>query len=306
MNKNPFYHREIANLAWIIGSSSLMAKSTLLPGLKDSAWFRAQYQLHYSWLKELDSSTPPEELQHTMTREPLGKAFERHVGFWLRESPHFTLHTQNLQVSAAQTVGEFDFIFSDNERTYHLEVACKFYLSKANGTDWRQWVGPNGIDSLAEKMDALQRQLELSQHPAGKAALEKMGIDSVEPIAMIKGYFFHHYSDIHRATPPKGASPDYNSGWWVYEDELSTFISETASYLIIPKSEWLANWHQPDHERILYGARCVEECLKQIETTNSAVGLVQLIQDNGLWVELSRGFVVRRKLFQRSNQSRNS
>jgi hypothetical protein len=306
MNKNPFYHREIANLAWIIGSSSLMAKTASLPNLKDSAWFRSQYNLHYSWLKDLDSLTPPSELQSVGTREPLGKAFERYVGFWLRESPHFTLLAQNLQVSATQTVGEFDFVFSDNDRMYHLEVACKFYLSKENRTEWRQWVGPNGIDSLAEKMGTLQRQMDLSQHPAGKAALQKIGIDKVEPIAMIKGYFFHHFSDIHRANPPKGASSDYNSGWWVYEDELSAFVSETASYLIIPKSEWLANWHQPDHERILHGARCIEVCLQQIERTNSAVALVQLIDEDGFWVELSRGFVVRRRLFQRSSQSRNS
>lgn len=285
----------------------MMRPTTSLPYFLESDWFSNIYENHRGWLEDLDRATSaPEALTKSIENEPLGKMFERYVGFWLRESPLFTLHAQNIQVITDQTIGEFDFIFSDDQQVYHLEVACKFYLSKSNSSDWHEWIGPNGIDSLDEKMTTLKRQLQLSKHPQGAFTLRQLGFHSVQPLAMMKGFFFHHYKDILSCKSPRHCSKDYNTGWWIFADELEDFVSVSATYVMLSKNEWIAAWHQADQGRITHGVQCIEKCKNEIAFSRSAVALVQVIEEEGMWVEISRGFVVDRTLFHRSNQFRKS
>ena len=204
----------------------------------DDGWCRdalaADLPLFEQWASELamgKSPLPPDILEPG--GQLLGKHFEALIAFWLEASPHFALRAHSVQLQdGGQTVGELDFLVDDlhRGRTLHLEVASKFYLAEENGAAWTSWVGPSGRhDTLGVKMDKLVRQLAATRLPAGRAALQERRISDPDPVLLMKGWFFHHFSLLHRHCAPRWAHPAYQAGWWCRPDEAHHVMGNDAA-----------------------------------------------------------------------------
>lgn len=300
-NKNIFFADEdVADLAWAIGSPPLMDNSAandkyLIFG---EEWYESQFNLHIDWLRDLDSS--PQLLKDWLQEDAqklLGKRFESLLAFWLTHSPHFELLHRNVVFHNEQnnTSGEADFILIDKESNeiWHVESACKYYLAEEKSHNWKNWIGPNGHDSLELKMSKVYHQLRIFDKTEGKNFLRDQNLERPISFLLMKGYFFHHFSLIEGAVPPKDAHRHYCGGWYIYEHELPRFASDFAQWLLLPKERWISAVHLKGEVAVLSGNEMIERCRQFIRKHAKAPMIVQVEERDGSTIEVSRGFVVR-------------
>ena len=298
MREHQFMHQSVSNLAWALRSAPLMLSHPKSPyKVLDEGWFQRNYLLHQDWLYALDADPEPLlEFLKTPHKLPLGKRFEQLIEFWLRESPHYTLMSNNVQLlDQKRTVGEMDFLFKENASGtfYHLEVACKFYLGYKNSKAWDHWIGPNGNDNLALKMDKLNLQLAIASTEVGKTYFDQQRWALPEPALLMKGMFFHHYTTLHQAKAPVQSATNYTSGWWVKADELDHFFAGESLWTILPKSDWLSPFESHFNELTIYKHYEMKRlCLDLLAEYNLALCVVQLYPSKLGFKEGSRGFVV--------------
>ena len=268
----------------------------------DDGWCRdalaADLPLFEQWASELamgKSPLPPDILEPG--GQLLGKHFEALIAFWLEASPHFALRAHSVQLQdGGQTVGELDFLVDDlhRGRTLHLEVASKFYLAEENGAAWTSWVGPSGRhDTLGIKMDKLVRQLSATRLPAGRAALQERRISDPDPVLLMKGWFFHHFSLLHRHCAPRWAHPAYQAGWWCRPDEAHHVMGNDAVRILpLPKGRWLGRFHPEGGDPPLHWTRLEQVLDDHFSRTRRALMCAVVIEGDAGWEEISRGFVV--------------
>ena len=268
----------------------------------DDGWCRdalaADLPLFEQWASELamgKSPLPPDILEPG--GQLLGKHFEALIAFWLEASPHFALRAHSVQLQdGGQTVGELDFLVDDlhRGRTLHLEVASKFYLAEENGAAWTSWVGPSGRhDTLGIKMDKLVRQLAATRLPAGRAALQERRISDPDPVLLMKGWFFHHFSLLHRHCAPRWAHPAYQAGWWCRPDEAYHVMGNDAVRILpLPKGRWLGRFHPEGGDPPLHWTRLEQVLDDHFSRTRRALMCAVVIEGDAGWEEISRGFVV--------------
>ncbi len=268
----------------------------------DDGWCRdalaADLPLFEQWASELamgKSPLPPDILEPG--GQLLGKHFEALIAFWLEASPHFALRAHSVQLQdGGQTVGELDFLVDDlhRGRTLHLEVASKFYLAEENGAAWTSWVGPSGRhDTLGVKMDKLVRQLAATRLPAGRAALQERRISDPDPVLLMKGWFFHHFSLLHRHCAPRWAHPAYQAGWWCRPDEAHHVMGNDAVRILpLPKGRWLGRFHPEGGDPPLHWTRLEQVLDDHFSRTRRALMCAVVIEGDAGWEEISRGFVV--------------
>ncbi|WP_066565656.1 DUF1853 family protein [Snodgrassella sp. CFCC 13594] len=158
----------------------------------------------------------------------LGLYAESLLAFWFTHAPHSILLAHNLALrTPTQTVGAADFMVRLNGVLYHLELACKYY--GGCGRSLGDFVGLNPQDAMENKIEKIQQQLRLSQHPAFQVALMACGI---------------HDEPIHRATVLRGmlfapALPSiapinrlaWQGGWGCEWAALATQLPENISSL---------------------------------------------------------------------------
>lgn len=291
--------QELLNLQWCIGSAPLIESSAL----------RGREVVDLDWCHlRMDEESPlfeyilahPGKVRDYVdgddARLLLGKRFERYISFWLEHSEQWELLARNVQIKAdSHTVGEFDFLarYLPSDEVVHFEVACKFYLASQHTRSPEAFVGPSGRDRLADKLTTLRRQLSLSHHPAAAEELKKRGIGRVCPMALVKGFFFYHYTHLIDYKSPHGAHPKHRAGWWAYEREMGEVFGSEAAWALLPKSDWLAESHfQFSDEQVLSSRQMPQACADHIAAYGRAVMVVQLMLEEGVWNELSRGVVV--------------
>ena len=290
-------------LRWAVGSAPLMAHHPDMDfQVLDDGWCRdalaADLPLFEQWASELamgKSPLPPDILEPG--GQLLGKHFEALIAFWLEASPHFALRAHSVQLQdGGQTVGELDFLVDDlhRGRTLHLEVASKFYLAEENGAAWTSWVGPSGRhDTLGVKMDKLVRQLSATRLPAGRAALQERRISDPDPVLLMKGWFFHHFSLLHRHCAPRWAHPAYQAGWWCRPDEAHHVMGNDAVRILpLPKGRWLGRFHPEGGDPPLHWTRLEQVLDDHFSRTRRALMCAVVIEGDAGWEEISRGFVV--------------
>ena len=289
---------EVRELAWVIGSNPLFdskvfsAKNKIYTSIDQG---NKQLDLHYNWLLELDSE--PATLQKHLSNSKshlLGKRFESLLKFWLNESRSFELLMSNKQlIKDKTTYGEIDFIFRDveSEEVIHLEVACKFYLAKENKKKWNNFVGPNGSDNLHEKMSKLDRQLKLFKGERASTLKNQLGFQNPRPHAFLKGYLFHHITNIAKAIAPKGAHPKYNSAWYIRNSE--THLLNGESWCLIEKSKWLSTINGAFDDLEIHSKKELTNLINEhFKRQNYAICIAQLIELGDGFIENTRGIVV--------------
>lgn len=293
-----FRHHQVASLAWAVGSAPLLKQSVQGLSILDEEQCDHWFFKHEAWFLELDKnpSSLLAWLEHD-SQKLLGRRFESMLAYFFSHSPYFhVLHQQVVLMDGKNTVGEIDFIVEDllNEEILHIEVACKYYIGLENTTDWQNWIGPNGHDSLYLKMEKLKKQVGVFSRQAGKTFLIKQGLHLPRSVVFLKGFFFHHFTRILFAKAPTDAHPHYNSGWFVYQSELLEFSDTYSQWLVLPKMYWTCPYRFPASEiRVLSGEEMSHLVSAEIHRTQKARMIMQVRIEDGLLWELSRGFVLK-------------
>lgn len=290
-------------IRWAVGSPPLMSRHPDLGfQVLDDAWFadalQADLPLFDHWAAQLAMGEEPlPDAVMNAQSSLLGKHFEALIAHWLDASPHFRLRAQGVQLQREkQTVGELDFLVDDLQRgrTLHLEVASKFYLAAEDSNRWEHWVGPSGRhDTLRGKMDKLVDQLAASQMAPAQDFLNHHRIPTPEPVLLMKGWFFHHHSRLHKHKGPRWAHPGYSAGWWCHPHEAFEVMgSDHVRILPLPKGRWLGRFHPVAGDPPLHWSRLQLVLDDHFQRTRRALMCAVVIEGDGGWEELSRGFVV--------------
>lgn len=293
-----YQHPLVRELAWIIGSRPLMNDH----GYKDvyqtldDLWYSTLLEENQEYFASLDEN--PKPLSDWLNDRPtrfLGKRFESMLEFFFKTNPRFDVLAANVQLRQNNdTYGEIDFVVRDvwHDRVIHLEVACKFYLSAKNSPKWSLWKGPNPSDTLELKMNKLHDQLAITTSAVGREYLQTHRIPTPEPVLLMKGAFHHHISNITVAKHPKFASARYNSGWWCHQREFDQLDNPHLRWAKLEKESWLCPQSLRDSQTIDF--QQVKHVVDQHFTKHHrSLLLTGLAQNDGLWTEHSRGFIVK-------------
>ena len=293
----------LMRLRWAVGSAPLMARHPDLGfQVLDDAWcaeaLDADLPLFERWASELAMGENP--LSPSVLHpgdQLLGKHFEALIACWLEASPHFKLHAHSVQLhEGGQTVGELDFLVEDlrHGRSLHLEVASKFYLAAEDHSGWDEWVGPSGRhDTLRVKMDKLVHQLTAARRPSAREYLSSHRIATPQSVLLMKGWFFRHYTHIHKGKSPRWAHPDHAAGWWCRPSEAHQVMgSDHVRILPLPKGRWLGRFHPTQGDPPLHWSRLEQVLDDHFSRTRRALMCAVVIEGAAGWEEISRGFVV--------------
>lgn len=258
------------------------------------------------WLLELDVN--PKPLQghvEKLRSHRLGIYFESLWHFFLQQDPGVDLITHNLPIrNEGKTIGEFDCIYYCHQRRryIHLELAVKYFLSVdthqgmsehqglPESSDLNQWWGPECKDRLDLKVShLLDRQINLSDHPASKQALNDLGVEQLDKEIEIKGYLFQ---SIDNPIPlPKGYNRTDIPDQWVHLPNLLEYCEtmEATGFKHLPKFQWLSPAVERNTSDTLTDSELEQLMLKHFEG-DSRPQLVAALDATG--VECCRFFVV--------------
>ena len=223
-------------------------------------------------------------------RTPIGRYFERLIGFWMkRQADVHNLH-ENLAIQGHKgTLGELDLVFQSQQNAYHWELALKYYLGTGDRTQACNWHGPRGRDRLDLKLEKLvSRQLKLPSTDEGQALLRTLGIEAITSHELIKGAFFHPFEDWQsgRHTIPDQANRLHDRGWWLTLAESSGLHRlPVAAWQVLAKPSWLS----PAAPQAPLAPAELAPWLHQNVGESSATMLAALSADGH---QLHRGFVV--------------
>lgn len=271
--------------------------SRVLACMLPEDWYTHQLEAHWDMLLRLDLNPQP-LLDYIEAESPglLGKYFETLITFWLSSSPHFGSVSKNIQLMDEKvTIGEADILVRDHAsgELWQIEVACKYYLGDKNVAAYPNWIGPNGTDSLAVKMEKFKRQTTLFDHSRGKEFLKEHNLRTPVVKIFMKGFFFHHYKILATHKRPKDAGIHYSSGWYIRLSEIDVLSGTMHQWVILPKFLWPCLYNfKHSIEPVLDGREMILLCKEQILKHKRAVLLVQVAVIDGVTTEVSRGFVV--------------
>jgi hypothetical protein len=302
----PYRSAAVRDLAWLIGSPSLMAEGTAGLALPPAAWLSARAAEAEPWLEALDDN--PAELQRYLAgtflaQGPhfrLGRQAERLLAFWMARRPGCELVAAGREVAAdGHVLGELDVVFRDPERgLVHWEAAVKFYLRGEGSAAWDAYIGPNPRDRLLQKLRrVIDHQLPLGRDRRARIALG-IGDQPLTSEAFLKGWLFYPADSGWDAPAfvPAGVHPDHGRGWWLRHgaDEVPC-AARSSRFLILARPDWLAPAHRPDDagQRPLAHGELRAALARHFHDQHAAVLVAEVRRDeHGWWRELARGFVV--------------
>jgi uncharacterized protein len=305
MTTYPFHTPAVRDLAWacfsppVMRSDELVAEPTNVTNCGLSLT-----PARLDWLRALDRD-PASLLAHIdgVQSHRLGIYFESLWHFFLAEDTQVDLVAHNLPIRhEGKTLGEFDCLYfcHQRQRHFHLELAVKYFLgnriatSTEHASHWREWWGPECQDRLDLKLNHLMdHQIQLSEYPEAKAALNELGIVAPAKEVEIKGYLFQAQHDL--VPPPYGYNQDNALSQWVFLKDLAPFTQARAfnGFKCLEKREWLAPWQG---QTATLDLPALTEHLGQRPLRNAAhadqirPSLVVAIDDRG--AEIERFFVV--------------
>lgn len=289
-------HREVRDLAWVIGSPPLLTQ----PGWPDSGDCRHWLSCSQDWLATLDAD--PAALLGFLAEardHRLGHAVERLLCFWLSwpDNPCYRLVAHQVAIREdGRTLGELDFVVRSmaTGQLEHWEIAVKFFLGIAPGGRLRDWVGPGLRDRLDLKVARLlTHQLPLARTPRARAVLAGLpGADGdglSASRALVKGCLFYPLDADLPSWQPHGTASDHLHGWWATQaDFLRRFAETGLAWSLLPKAHWLTPLtagEAPDDQRWMSPAELIA---RLSDGSQRAVMAVIGCRDGR---EVTRGFV---------------
>ncbi len=240
----------VRDLAWACFSGPLLSSRALDPELDNCQWQLTEPR--QQMLLQLDREpqallTSLQEGQSTR----LGLYFERLWRFFIETDPDLELLAHNLPVrNGGHTLGEFDMLYRDirSGRHFHLELAVKFYLGRA---DTNIWLGPGKQDQLSLKVaHLLERQTRLAEQAAAAPLLAQLGIDKVSRQMEVKGYLFSPWQGT--TVLPEGYHPALNLYRWLDLEAFSQLpLAAGQDWQPLQRRQWLAPYSRPAEESSL-------------------------------------------------------
>lgn len=219
MDVHQFTHPKVRDLAWALGSPSLIEHQANIPMLS-SDWWTQEFVFAQDWLRELDKN-PSILLSYLDPNrgKRIGLAFEDLLRCWLDWHPNYTCLASDMAIyDNKRTVGAFDFLIQTPLDILHLEVAVKFYLCLDNSELWHNWIGPSRKDHLGKKLRKMKdHQLQLLLTEMGQESLKKHHLPQPTKIrGTIKGIFFQYWGS-EEILPKNGHVVD---GVWMFADDF--------------------------------------------------------------------------------------
>lgn len=276
---------------WAVFSPSLLSYPFSANYVQDDAHAEAINAL----LLQLDRQSSHVEAHfNSLGKMPMGKYFEQLLFFILERDERYEVVANNLPVRKGKdTIGEIDLMLR-NVRTHqleHWEIALKYYLQSQPSDDHSVMLGPNAIDNLAKKMSKLtQHQLPLTTD------LSPFGISDTESVVdrlFIKGQFFYKlgYKDGCNIFP-SAANPMHEKGWWCFLSSMDMIPDQNLLWTTILKPDWIGI-QTLESINNSFDFNELKDSLKQhFQQEIHSVLCVGMQEENGLWKEVSRGFVV--------------
>ncbi len=282
-------HPHVRALAWLLDSPDLLDATAAcwrgsigsLPPLSDA---------DRDWL--LDTDRAPAALEAALGGRPhsrLGLYAEKLIAFYFSQRGRLVAHGLQVRANRNDTVGEFDFLLdAGNGAVEHWELATKFYLLNPSAQGqlpdpFDAFVGPNLADSLGAKMrKIIDKQLTLASHPAAASLLPGPVLRSR---ALVKGWLFYPAG---RAAGMEGIARDHCHGFWC---PFSQF-DRSGQFVVLPRLQWLAPYQAASAAPILDSGQLRLWMADYFAQTSTPVLVAQVQQQDGVAVEVGRGFVV--------------
>lgn len=295
-----FKNKEVRDLAHVLFSPAIIKGKYVNAG-KIFTHIKENKKSILLWLIDLDNKpkTLISFLGNRSTSKRLGKYFEHlwHFAFLNSKEVKEVIFSLQVKQDKSFTVGEFDFLINcmSSASWIHLEVAVKFYLASSvndeSGKTTTYFIGPNRKDRLDLKLKKLyEHQLELGASIYGERALSGLGITTVHKELIVKGYLFFNPKHSNDMYIPEYINDYSFKGWWSFINEFEINNEPNQAFVIMNKIEWLSPFLGAG-ERILSPARFKVLLENRKLELPALVAQVQLL-DNGLWKEISRGFLV--------------
>lgn len=233
-------NRTVRDLYWLIFEPSPLLRMPVafdLP-LFPSELYEEWKMKSYDYFEKLEHA--PKQLNQFVDRpknKRLGFYCESLFSFFLQTFPGIELWAQNIQIiEAKQTLGEIDFIFTWQDKVFHVELAVKYYLllPGLSAMSASNWIGPSRKDNLYKKLSKVQeRQLSLGKHVSITKRLPSSFEDRIDSFLLLKGNFFQRPSaesrcDFLNKTP----------NFYFFEKEM---IGETVNFLDRPN--WMSSFY---------------------------------------------------------------
>lgn len=241
-------------LLWSIQSPVLRDLLSLLqmPAIIDSHSIEIiSTEQRRTWIQEaLDwiniEDQYPENLHHftnTKRQYKLGLYAEDLIHYYLRfGSPYRVLHHDVQIFREKRSIGALDFLLqSPTGQIEHWEMAVKFYVQHKSSPHMNSWIGPEGKDSLHNKMTKFtEKQIPLSHSVEGRLFLEQQGITTpVQQRIVMMGMLFRPWKD--EWTAPAGMSAHQPQGTWIHRgDFFMEFYDSPHLWSPRRKPKWLA------------------------------------------------------------------
>jgi hypothetical protein len=239
---------------------------------------------------ELYSQTGSKNLDRTespITSPPkrLGIYYENLVESLIKNKPEPIDYKRNIQVKRDKTtLGEFDFIGSNEASSFHLECAIKFYLRVGPGDQLSDYIGPGKKDRLDIKWKRLlDHQLPLSTTMEGISACREHDVISPKQVLLLQGYLFHPFKEGVPENMAQEINPNHLNGWWLKQSDV-VLLGEDLEFAQMHKPYWLT----PNISQ----AMNIEELKERIQDLNFPILITRGIFRNNQWQEHDRGFIV--------------
>ena len=239
-----------------------------------------------AWLDALDADPAPLNAalgERVYTR--LGLYAEKLMAFYYREQGVLVAHGLQVRAAHNDTVGEFDFLLDAGpDGLEHIEFATKFYLLEGDAASrFDTFVGPNLADSLGAKMRKIvTRQLALGSHAAAATVLPR---PVTRARALVKGWLFYPAGVLPAMA---GIGPAHCRGFWCALAELGQMENER--FVILPRLQWLAPYRGQDPA---LGREQLQAALaERFDAAPMPVLVATVREEDGMWVETGRGFIV--------------
>ena len=170
----------------------------------------------------------------------VGYYVETLLEVWLGTIPGVTEIRRGIQIQDGKTTrGELDFLFQQDGRLHHLEVALKFFLHQPHAPggsheSTSEFPGPNARDNFEKKRDKILN----SQLPFGRSCFPEVS----ESRALMKGMIFYHPQQTFATNLPEKMNPDHARGMWIRSTEWELLRQGFPNYsgCILQKPFWLA------------------------------------------------------------------
>ncbi len=229
--------QHLAALRWLLLSPPLVLAPDATTQL--AVFSALEREAIATWLTSLDQdSSPLTEWMGKHSEVRIGRYAESLLAFYLRYGPLHRLAAAHVPIRSEVnglniTHGELDYLLTNAQgQRLHWELAVKFFLctSKADTATPLDFLGPNGVETLAQKWHKLfAKQLK-------HAPPQPWNAHTWQPQAFTRGWMFYRWGS---AVPScEALHVEHCKAWWIDWVDMAQLPQGRYSHLT--RLQWMA------------------------------------------------------------------